>query len=107
MLEVDRAAIAADGDDLAFITVKITDEKDRLVPRVDNTISYTIEGPGRIVAVDNGDPTSHESFQATTRKAFNGLALVVVRSNAGEKGKITVTARSEGLRGASIGVTSR
>jgi len=35
---------------------------------------------GEIVATDNGDPTSFESFQAPERKAFNGLALVIVRA---------------------------
>jgi len=36
--------------------------------------------------VDNGDATSFESFQAQERHAYNGLALVVVRTKAGELG---------------------
>src|ERR1019366_1744262 len=37
-------------------------------------------GPGEIVATDNGDPTSFERFPAPERNAFNGPALVVVRT---------------------------
>ncbi|WP_139957433.1 beta-galactosidase GalB [Flavicella sediminum] len=97
-MEADRSIIDADGQDVSFITVKVTDRKGQVVPRTHNSISYTISGPGEIMAVGNGDPTSHESFQATTRKVFNGMALVVVRSKKGATGKITITATSKGLK---------
>ncbi|HTO04839.1 MAG TPA: hypothetical protein VL069_14100, partial [Opitutus sp.] len=69
-------------------------------PRADNRIEFKVAGPGEIVATDNGDPTSFESFQATGRKAFNGLCLVIVRAKAGRPGKITLTASSGGLKDA-------
>jgi beta-galactosidase len=94
----DRNRIAADGDDLSFVTVRVTDKGGLLVPRAKNKLKFKIEGPGEIVATDNGDPTSFESFQAPERKAFNGLALVIVRAKAGEPGKITFTAEAEGLK---------
>lgn len=97
-LKADRNTIVADGEDLSFITVSITDKKGLTVPRTHNSVKYTIEGPGEIVSVGNGDPTNHESFQATQRKVFNGLALVVVRSVKGRSGKIVLRAESEGLK---------
>ncbi|MEN6361123.1 MAG: beta-galactosidase GalB [Bacteroidales bacterium] len=97
-LSADRSVIAADGSDLSFVTVKVTDKAGLVVPRTHNTVKYTLTGPGEIIAVDNGDATSHESFQATERKVFNGLALVVIRSKKGEKGKIELTATSDGLK---------
>ncbi|CUS43523.1 Beta-galactosidase [hydrothermal vent metagenome] len=98
----DRAQINADGRDLSFVTVRVTDKDGLTVPRADNAVSFTIEGPGEIVATDNGDPTSFESFQSPTRKAFNGLALVVVRAMPGKPGAITLHARSGALKGAAI-----
>jgi beta-galactosidase len=59
------------------------------------------------VAVDNGDPTSFEPFQASQRKAFNGLALVIVRAKRGQAGSITLKATSAGLQPASIKITSK
>lgn len=98
----DRSAIKADGSDLSYITIKIED-KDRLtVPRTSNLVNFTIEGPGKIVAVDNGDPTSHDPFQASYRKAFNGLCLVIVKAEKGSAGSFTVKASSKGLKGASV-----
>ncbi len=96
-LQPDRNDIRADGSDLSFVTVTVADKAGLLVPRSKNAIHFEIEGPGEIVATDNGDATSFESFQAPERKAFNGLALVIVRAKAGQAGTIKLTAKSEGL----------
>ena len=106
-LVADRSTIAADGKDLSFVTVTVADQKGQLVPRSKNQLKFEIEGPGEIVATDNGDPTSFESFQAPDRKAFNGLALVIVRANAGESGKIKLKAKADGLVGDSVTIRAR
>jgi beta-galactosidase len=72
------------------------------VPRSNNQLNFSIEGPGRIVATDNGDPTSHEPFQSKTRKVFNGLCLVIVSADKGSSGAITLKVESKGLTGASV-----
>ncbi len=101
-ISADRGTIEADGMDLAFVTVQVSDKEGLLVPRSDNRVEFAIAGPGEIIAVGNGDPTSHESFQALDRKVFNGLCLVVIRSRKGESGDIKLTAKSDGLKGAQI-----
>jgi beta-galactosidase len=97
LLEPDRSRIRADGEDLSFLTVRVEDAEGNLVPGADNLVRFTVEGAGRIAAVDNGNAASLEPFQADHRKAFNGLALLVVRSKRGEPGAIRVTATSDGL----------
>ena len=97
-LEPDRSTIDADGKDLAFVTVTVTDKNGLTAPRANNQIHFDIEGPGEIVATDNGDPTSFESFQSHDRKVFNGLCLVIVRGTAGQPGKIELTATADGLK---------
>ena len=93
----DRPAIAADGRDLAFVTVRVTDAAGLTAPRADNALRFKIEGPGEIVATDNGDPTSFEPFPEPARKAFSGLCLVIVRGKPGEPGTIRLSATGEGL----------
>ena len=97
-LEPDRKEIRADGKDLSFLTVTVTDKAGLMSPRADNRIHFEIEGPGEIVSTDNGDPTSFESFQSHDRKAFNGLCLVIVRGESGQSGKIKLTATADGLK---------
>ena len=105
-LQADRNTIKADGQDLSFVTVTIVDKDGLPVPRSQNRVRFDINGPGEIVATDNGDATSFESFQSHERNAFNGLCLVIIRTKAGETGKITLRATSEGLAGAEIPITA-
>lgn len=51
-------------------------------------------------------PTSFEPFQAPARRAFNGLALVIVRAKHGQRGTITLRVSGEGLRGGSAVITA-
>jgi beta-galactosidase len=104
-LEPDRAKIAADGKDLSYVTLKIEDKKGLMVPRTKNEIHFDIEGPGEIVATDNGDATDLNIFSSHDRKAFNGLALVIVRAT--KPGAITVTAHADGLKEATAKITAK
>ena len=96
-LTADRSTIHADGKDLSFITVKITDENGTLVPDSDNLIHFEIEGEGKIVGVGNGNPMSLEPAKGTERRAFSGMCQVIVQST-GKKGHILVKASSLGLQ---------
>jgi beta-galactosidase len=105
-LAADRATLEADGSDLAFVTVTIADGDGLLVPRARNLVKFELSGPGEIAAVDNGDATSFAPFQAQERHAYNGLALVIVRTRAGEPGAITLKAQSDGLAPAEVTLQS-
>lgn len=92
----DRRVIRADGRDLSFITVKIVDKDGTIVPDASNPVNFTISGGAFIAAVDNGDPTSLDSFRVNYRKAFHGLALAIVQAKE-QKGNVTFTATADGL----------
>lgn len=106
-LAADRAVLRADGTDLSFVTVTVADKDGLLVPRSKNALKFSLTGPGEIIATDNGDATSFESFQSPERKAFNGLALVIIRTKAGASGPLTLRAESTGLAPAEVQLTSR
>jgi beta-galactosidase len=95
--EADRAALASDGRDLAFVTVRIVDKDGVPAPRARDRVRFTVDGPAELVATDNGDPTDFTSFQSPERTAFNGLVLGIVRTRAGAGGTITVRATGAGL----------
>ncbi len=103
----DRDKIMADGKDLSFIKVGVTDKNGLVVPGANNLIQFSIEGPGEIVATDNGDPSNMEPFGSKERKAFNGIALAIVRSISGDRGTIKVTAKSNGLVNSVIKIKSK
>ncbi|MBL7968351.1 MAG: DUF4982 domain-containing protein [Prolixibacteraceae bacterium] len=100
-LTVDRSKLKADGKDLAFITVRVTDEAGNMVPDADNLINFELKGEGFIAGVDNGLQTSHEPFKASYRKAFNGMCLLIVQTTK-KAGTIEIKATSDGLANADI-----
>ncbi|KAI0011019.1 glycoside hydrolase family 2 protein [Xylariaceae sp. FL0662B] len=105
-LTADREAIRADGEDLSFITVEVVDDQGDVVPVADDSIAFSLSGPGEIVATDNGNPADMTAFPSTERKAYGGRALVIIRANAGDPGPITVTATAENLTEAEVTVTA-
>ncbi|MBZ9646768.1 DUF4982 domain-containing protein [Sphingobium sp. 3R8] len=94
-LTADRSTIADDGRDLSFVTLKVLDKDGHVVPAARQKIAFSIEGPGEIVATDNGDPTDLTAFPSANRAAFNGLALAIVKAD--RPGRIILRARAEGL----------
>ena len=105
-LAPDRSRIAADGEDLSFVTVRIEDKDGNLCPLADNLVRFKVEGAGKIAAVDNGNAATVEAFQADYRKAFSGLALLIVRSEKGKAGEIRISATSEELKAGETTITS-
>jgi beta-galactosidase len=102
----DRTMLNADGKDLSFITVKVTDEAGNMVPDASNLISFKVSGNGFIAGVDNGCQTSMEPFKANYRKAFNGMCLLIVQTDK-KPGNIQVEVTSEGLAKAELKLETR
>ncbi len=106
VLTADRTTIHADETDLSFVTARIVDAEGNTVPGSDNLVNFTTSGEGRVIATDNGNETSMESFQSPQRKAFHGLCLAVLRPTA-KGGDIKLTATATGLKTASIIITTK
>ena len=102
----DRAEIAADRRDVAHVTVELLDAQGRVVPTADGEVAFAVEGEGKLIGLDNGDPQSHEDYKAARRKAFNGLCLAIVQST-GKPGRIRVTANSPGLEPGNLTISTK
>ena len=105
-ISADRSEIKADGMDLSYVTVELTDESGIRNPKAENQISFSIEGPGTIIAVGNANPVSIESYQVPSRKAWHGRCLVIVKSEA-KAGKIILKASSPGIEAAGVEINSK
>ncbi|WP_406223153.1 glycoside hydrolase family 2 TIM barrel-domain containing protein [Streptomyces canus] len=101
-LTADRSSLAADGRSLVFVTADVVDSRGVVVPDAEHLISFAVRG-GSLAGLDNGREESAERYQATTRTAFHGKALAIVRSGT-EPGILKVTASAEGLRAGSAKV---
>lgn len=93
----EKTELKSDGTDLSFIRVAVVDSQGRVVPRSKNHLKFSVTGPAEIIATDNGDATSLLPFQLSERDAYNGLALVILRSQYMKQGKVVLTVESKGL----------
>lgn len=105
LLSPDKNTIVADGRDISLIKVSILDSKGNLVPNADNSITFDIQGEGKLIGMGNGDELSTEDFKSNQREAFYGLCLAVVQS-IGQPGQIRITATSPGLASGSVIINS-
>jgi beta-galactosidase len=96
-LTPDRAVLAGDGRDAQPVTVEALDARGRAVPTANLAVSFEIAG-GRIIGLGNGDANSHEAEKGAARSLYNGLAQVIVQSERGGSGAITLRARAAGLK---------
>ena len=83
-------SLTANGQDLAFITVSLTDKAGTLIPDAADQLTFTVKGAGRFRAACNGDATSLEPFTEPTMRLFNGQLVVIVEA-ANKPGPLTLT----------------
>jgi len=86
----------ATGRDLTYLRAMIADNQGTMLPDANHIITFSIDGPAELIAVDNGDPDSHSIFNSNKIDAFHGLCIAIVRSTR-NPGKVTVRAHAEGL----------
>ena len=115
VLAPDRARIAADGEDVSVVEVRVVDAKGRIVPVADDEIAFAVTGSGKLIGVGNGDPSSHEPdvYLSTgtnapdwQRSLFSGLAQIIVQSTK-EPGDIKLTAKADGLTPATLTIPAQ
>lgn len=101
VLSADRTELAADCEDMCFVTVSALDEQGNPVENAADYVKAELTGPGRILGMDNGDSTDDDDYKTTVRKLFSGKLLVVVGST-GEAGDIVLTVSGRGLESAEL-----
>jgi beta-galactosidase len=94
----DRAALLGDGWDALPVTVRAVDAQGRIVPTASPLVEFELAGPGAIIGLGNGDPNCHEPEKGTRHSIFNGLGQVILQSQPGGTGQLTLRAKSAGLK---------
>jgi beta-galactosidase len=101
----DRTKITADGQDLSFVTIEITDTNGRIQPNAENRLQFKIDGPGVIAGIDNANVKDLDPYIGNSRNTWNGRALVVIRSTK-NTGDIKLTVSSETLATTTLTISS-
>jgi beta-galactosidase len=102
-LTADRREIAADGNDLSFLEIRLTDANGVNHPDADRMVQVDVEGDGMLVGVGNGDAFDHEPFKGNRVRTFYGLCRAIVKSTT-QAGSITVKVRADGVEGDAVAI---
>ena len=117
-LTADRQQLAANGQDLAFVTVELTDADGTLNPIADNLLTATLSGDADLLAFGNADikdatPYTHPfcdspdlnasrtKSQRLDHHAWKGRALIVVKARQ-KRSSVRLTVSSKGLKPATV-----
>lgn len=102
----DRSVIRADRNDLSYVTVEIVDANGRRVPNADRVVRFSVTGAGELAATGSAAPNEPASFRIPERKTYQGRCLVILRPKGGP-GKITLKAKADGLKPATVVVRTQ
>ena len=101
VLSPDKRVLAADAEDMAFVTVSLNDANGRPVHNARNRVHVTVTGAARLVGLDNGDSTDYDEYKCTSRRLFSGKLLLMLMARK-EPGTINVKVSSAGLPDAEL-----
>ena len=87
------------GEQLAYVWIEAVDAKGLVVPDAATEVAVSVNGPGRLVALDDGDHYTDLLFNVDTKKMKEGYLLAIIR-RMGE-GEI-VLAATDAKTGASV-----
>jgi beta-galactosidase len=104
-LTTETPTVGPDWNDVAYATATLVDTNGTVVPDTTTVIHFATSGPGKIIAVDNGNLLDHDPFQTSERKLYEGHAIALLRATA-SSGAITLTATAEGVSPATIKITA-
>lgn len=100
---VNHSTLAANGEDLAYVTVQVADRNGNLVPTDNRLVKFEVSGAGEFLATANGDPTCLMPFQGKEMKLFSGALTAIVKSGK-QAGKIEFTAKAAGVKPVTISI---
>ncbi|MGB3004896.1 MAG: glycoside hydrolase family 2 TIM barrel-domain containing protein [Chitinophagaceae bacterium] len=103
IVSADKSQIENNWDDVVYVTAIVTDENGLPCLNATDKISFSIEGPGDVVAVDNADLSSAEPYISNERWAYKGKCIAIIKANA-VGGNIKVTASAKDLKSGNINI---
>jgi len=104
VLSAPRTVLNADGEDMAFITVEALDAVGNPVDNAVDRVHVAVEGPIRLMGLDNGDSTDSDGYKVSCRRLFNGKLLAMIGAT-DAAGEAVVRVWAEGLEGAELRLT--
>ncbi len=96
-VNLDKDLVSANHKDVVHAEITIVDKNGEMVPGAGNLLNFEVEGPGRLIGVENGDILDLSPHKVNYRKAFHGKCLAIIQAT-GDAGEIRLKVTSGGLK---------
>jgi len=97
----NEKSLKADNTDLAYIFVTLCDEAGNTVYSADNEVTCEIEGPVRLLGLEDSNPSNTENYKDNKQHAYHGKLLIYLQAT-DKTGVAGIKLTSPGLEGATI-----
>lgn len=101
VLEAEDAQLLGNGEDMTFLTISVQDANGHPVENAVDRVQVSVTGAGRLLGLDNGDPSDAEGYKTTTRRLFSGKLLAIVGA-LDMPGEVRIAVTGTGLEGAEL-----
>jgi hypothetical protein len=90
-LTAERSAMEANHRDVNLVQLQLVDAQGYPVRHLDEEVTFSVEGPARIIGIDNGSEFNVEDAKADHVTTYCGRAFLFLQAT-GEKGRVSVRA---------------
>ena len=91
----------ADGQDLIYVGIEITDCEGRVVPNAEVELKAVVTGPCTLAGFGSGNPVTEEDYTDTGAVTYKGRAMAILRSGY-EAGNCKIRIEAEGFEAAEM-----
>ncbi len=102
-VSADKTRLRANGQDLCFLSIALTDREGICKPAADVCIRVAVRGPGRLQGLGSARCKTDEVFDQDTHETYLGRALAVIRAGY-RPGEICVTLSADGMAERTIAI---
>lgn len=87
----------SENKDIIIVDLLLIDESGSRITDQDTVINFQIDGPANVLALESGNRDSHESYQTSKHKTFQGRLRAYIKVSETAKEDINIEISSEGL----------
>ena len=103
LLTPEKPAVMADGRDLCYIDITVADAEGRRHPFNYDVLTASVEG-GELAGVFSADPCNEDDYTGDSCHAFEGRALLIVKTK--NAGTVKICVKGEGLQAGTAEITA-
>ena len=96
----EKRSLQADGHDLVYVGIEITDQVGNVVPDAEITLKAEVTGCAVLAGFGSGNPQTEDNYTDGDTVTCRGRAMAILRAGY-DAGKSTLTISAEGLGKAS------